>query len=439
MQTVTPFTGTFSVGSETSSQQPLDVQHTDTSAKDSAFCKVGEAAEAAEARLALLLDGYPQQLPLEKLLELALQRAETLEQVEELTTSCIAKFLAVEELFAGKEAIDAAEAVSAAAAGRPAAILDIHRSHFLLKHKTDLINLLLKTYRVGCRSRAGRGVGCCNCVFLASDWIPRQCCDAQKRLRSESEAAPGDGLLAVLGRLQGLRGCAFYDLLSLAAEKLLEELKLPALSQRVQRLRTTLQSLQSGVVEEESLLSEPEALGGFGVLSQLFEDKQVGTAAVSAAVKRQLSGLEVRDFAQPRQGVLRFSFNANPPRDEAGWAVERTRGLFVAFDSLDKLKLALAEAQRESGEGGAPRLLLLGASAPNEASAEAVSDEVQKALHEAFADPSVATALRELKTVRVLLPDGKGDARQFAFVRRDGDLEKTAPAEEAFVEDVQQR
>ncbi|XP_026193591.1 acetyl-CoA carboxylase [Cyclospora cayetanensis] len=378
-----------------------------------------EEAANAEKRLELLLSGYVQHQSAQELVQSLLggPSGASLEALVRIVERSLQQFLATEELFAGKGHAAAAAAV-AAAGGDTEGQFRFHVSHYALKQKAEVLLLFLKEL-------------------------------ARRLVSPETPSLDMTVLQGLLRRVEVLKGNP-YNVLALAAQRLRKQLLLPSVNDRVASLRMQLQQLlqlqhrseQTNLQKE--FLQLPEEFGGYGLLTQLFKDPEVGSKAQEMVLRRQLLGLEVH-LQEQQDGCIPFTW-----RDTVheGLAAAERVGLFAACSSMQDLQERLGSLlqqlhQQQKALGNASNsLLMLSVPPSTEAITAATTEDLAATVAAAAAkNPEAAAALKGLDSLRLLLPDGNGDTHQVALVqpKRQEEEEEEHEQPELLQEDPLQR
>ena len=180
---------------------------------------------------------------------------------------------------------------------------------------------------------------------------------------------------------------------------------------------------------EQELLQLPEEFGGYGLLTQLFNDPQIGNLAQQLVIKRQFLGLDlqVQQRQEQEQQLQATTFTWKNTLLKGPMAPEHV-GLFAFIRDVKELQqqllpmLRLLRQRQQALRAPANSVLML--SFPlndndtDAAAPDSIATEVAAAAAAAEQDPEAAEALKALDGLRLLMPTNGGDAQQITLIKQ---------------------
>lgn len=318
----------------------------------------------------------------------AFENTHTLEDAAALVADSINEYLRVENMFIGKLKDDVVREMTKANKDSLDTVIADNQAHMHLKERTALIQAMLRQ------------------VETFAD-------------RFKSTEIPAS-LEAALTDLAGLKEKSYGEL-SLAADNLLRQSKVPPFPERVAELKTTLLDSTTDFV---ALAKSPTLSAGVDLLTALFSDPDdaVKRAAIEVYVRRvyrahRVGAVDISEI----DGRLTCSFSFQFSDVEPAQSVDR-QGQLVVIPSLDSLKSEMPAILEGFGSmigdkpttaGGSPINMLHIASASGEVKEPAAIESI------IVADEAKLNMLG-VRTVSVLIPQEKFDPYYYSFPQCDG-------------------
>lgn len=239
----------------------------------------------------------------------------------------------------------------------------------------------------------------------------------EDRFSSPNISGDLEAALEMVARLQEKA----YGELTLSADSILRQSKVPPFAERVAELKATLVDRST---DYSQLAKSPTLSAGVDLLTSLFNDSDdaVRKAAVEVYVRRVYRAHRMKSLAVAEKGgklICDFTFQFSDV--EASKSIDR-QGQLVIVPSLKTLRedmpgildaFAAAIGDKPTTAGGDPINMLHIASASGE-------EKEVKAIEAAIVDQSNKLSIMGVRTVSVLVPQQKSDPYYFTFPQCEG-------------------